>query len=78
MHAFIWRNWSRLTDVAELGKNPDLKPVVDAEVIEPSIFIFMISLQGTCWLYLKKAGGMQPVTSTEGGCTSKDSLRNKS
>ncbi len=29
--SFIWRNWSRLTDVAELGKNPDLRPVVDAE-----------------------------------------------
>jgi ubiquinone/menaquinone biosynthesis C-methylase UbiE len=28
---FIWRNWSRLTEVAECGTNPDLKPVVDAE-----------------------------------------------
>lgn len=28
---FIWRNWSRLTAVAQCGRNPDLKPVVDAE-----------------------------------------------
>jgi ubiquinone/menaquinone biosynthesis C-methylase UbiE len=28
--SFIWRNWSRLTAVAECGINPNLKPVVDA------------------------------------------------